>query len=82
MDEEGQTEDAVQRNGKEDDGGEGNATFAWLYLIKEVSDLTKEPWEKVWEKCIVEFFNLVSFSRYLHNREQAMINNYRNRKSY
>lgn len=38
--------------------------MVWLSLIDEVSEATREPWSKVWEMSVVEFFNLLTFCRW------------------
>lgn len=45
------------------------SAYAYFSLIKEVSDMTKEPWAKCWEMGIYEFFNVVSFSREYNHRQ-------------
>lgn len=44
-----------------DDGGDAESNFKWLKLIDNVSETVREPWNKVWEMNVYEFFNIVSY---------------------
>ena len=67
-------DDEEQGNEREDDrSGEESVTdaefiFSWMHLIDEVSELTHEPWSKVWEMHIYEFFNTVCYGRWKSKR--------------
>ncbi len=61
-----------------DDGG----TYAWLSLLRNVSDLTKMSWDKMWEMEISEFFSYVAFNMAYNKRQQEIMDKYRNRRTY
>lgn len=74
-DEETDKEDAESGEGKETEGvggsdESGGAGFIYLSLIKEVSELTREPWSHVFEMSVIEFFNYINFSRWDKERER------------
>ena len=45
--------------------------MVWLSLIDEVSETTREPWSKVWEMTVTEFFNLLTFCRWKADKKKA-----------
>lgn len=71
--------------GKRDDGevgsgnnnDEGNGAYSWLSLLKEVSDLTHDPWSSCWAMPIYEFFGYVAFNREYNRRQEEYMRNYK-----
>ena len=45
--------------------------MAWLSLVDEVSEATREPWSKVWEKTVIEFFNILMYCRWKAEKRKA-----------
>ena len=46
--------------------------------MKEFSDITHEKWGDVFEVDMPTFFNIISFSRNYHKREQEEMQKWRN----
>ena len=72
--EEESSEDEVQGTREEDSSAQG---VNWLYLIKEVADITHESFSTVWMMNIYEFFNYVAFSRDVAERERRRVEQYK-----
>ena len=78
-----QEEDDEQEGEGEPNGNkESNPTYAWLSLIRIVSDLTHIAWDKVWDMGIGEFFQYVSYSMEYNKRQEEMMNRYKHSRSY
>lgn len=60
----------VSKDRESNNSSQGTAFYTYISLVKEVSDMTKEPWSKCWEMNIYEFFTTLSFSRE-YQRNQA-----------
>lgn len=54
-------------------GSNQESYFAWLTLIDNISDLTKDKWDDVFKKNIYEFFNLLAYLRHKNKRQKEQI---------
>ena len=53
--------------------GEGTSAFAWLTMLKQVSDLTHFDFDKCWMMGIYEFFNYLAFNNDLNRKKEEMM---------
>ena len=73
-DEEGE-EELIRESGVEDHKivDPTNTIYAYLLLIKQYSDLTKETFEATYNKGIIEFLNIIAFNvRFEQERLKAI----------
>ena len=76
----------------EDEGGEGenrnafgnntveqrfNSKWNWTYLVNQVSDVTKETWDGVYQMPIVVFLNIACYLRDKNEFEKASLHEYK-----
>lgn len=54
-------------------GDNKNTYFEWLALIDNVSNLTRDKWDDVFQKNIYEFFNLLAYLKDKNKREKKQI---------
>lgn len=48
---------------------ENSASYNWLAILKEVSDLTHLDYKQCWDLGIIEFFNYLTFAREYQRRQ-------------
>ncbi len=53
-------------------------TFNLMSLIYQFSSFTGIDWDRVWDKNIVEFFNIIAFIKEYKRREEEAIKKKRN----
>lgn len=54
-------------------GDAGDILYGYLILVKMYSDLTKTPWDDIWEKGICEFLSVITFNiRYKREEEEHL----------
>lgn len=75
-----ETDNEGERQGEEEtvEGNTQKVTDAdknyWMMdLIHTFSQFTLTPWDKVWDKNIIEFFNIIAFIREYKRREEEQI---------
>lgn len=54
-------------------GGDQESYFAWLTLVDNVSELTREKWDDVFRKNVYEFFNLLSYISHKNKKHKELI---------
>ena len=59
--------------GEDRDNTGEDTGYIWLSLVDCISNLTREPFSKVWEMGIIEFFNLLGYSHYKAEKEKERI---------
>lgn len=64
-------EETVERNSEKVTDADKN--YWMMDLIHTFSEFTLTPWDSVWDKNIIEFFNIIAFIREYKRREAEQI---------
>lgn len=60
-----------EEEAEEADAKEENNSFLWFSLIDEVSTLVHCSWDDVFNKNVIEFFNILSYNKEKNRRIKA-----------
>lgn len=66
-------DDAGEDLDTEDKGNSFNDKWAWLAAVDEASETIREPWKTVLEMPVMEFLNLLCYSRDKANEKRRMM---------
>ena len=85
QDKKGDEEGEEQDEEGEDNGGVGANTaseafikrWSWVHMVNQVSDITKETWDSVYQMPIVVFLNIACYLRDKNEFEKASLNEYK-----
>lgn len=72
-------EEEEQEQGDTNDVGNSNefaSKWNWIILIDNISELTRESWDKVFEKPIIEFINLCCYLKDKREYEKQQIDSF------
>lgn len=85
-DEESKEEDEGRDDEESDDGGDNESSFAtqfnkkwgWISAIDSVAHIMNLSWDVVFEKNVVEFFNVLAYTRDKGELEKQQMKQFKN----